>query len=299
MTWSPCALCPRRCGAERTANRRGYCGAGTTVELFRYGPHHGEEPPISGTRGSGTVFFSRCTMRCLYCQNFPWSQGGVGDEYGVGDLGRIFLELAESGCHNWNLVSPTPWLPAIIDGLALARAGGHSLPVVYNTSGYERTETLRELDGRVDIYLTDLRYARDESAVEGSDARGYVEVARAALRTMWEQVGPLATDADLVARRGTICRLLILPGKADEAVANLEWAAATIGTELAVSVMAQYTPAHKAPGNGEWGRGITRREYDQVVEAVSDFGFDRGWVQAYGEPTPEGLLGCNMRPGGA
>lgn len=291
-----CDLCPRTCGVNRAAGQQGYCRAGHALEVYRYGLHEGEEPPVSGTRGSGTVFFSRCTLRCLYCQNYPWSQEGKGRRLGVNDLAAVLAELAEKGCHNWNLVSPTPWLPLIYDAWSVVIARGMRRPLVYNTSGFERVETVRALEGWVDVYLTDLRYARPETAVAGSDGKGYVEAARAALREMWRQTGPLRTDAEGVAERGTICRILVLPGLADEAIANLTWLAEAVGTELPVSVMAQYTPAFKAAGQAPWNRRPTEAEYGRVVEAVERLGFATGWVQEYETPSPERLVGFNMRP---
>lgn len=294
---SPCRLCPRRCGVDRPAGRTGYCGAGARPQVFRSGPHAGEEPPISGERGSGTVFFSRCTLRCAYCQNHPWSQEGQGEEWTEAELVRELVRLRERGCHNWNLVSPTPWWPWILPALAAARETGR-LPVVVNTSGYERVELIEALRDEVEIYLADLRYARPETAAAASDAADYVAVSRAALKAMWEAVGPLETDAEGIARRGLIGRVLILPGHAGEAVESLEWLAREIGTGLAVSVMAQYTPAYRARTRAPWNRGITMTEYQLVTEAMESLGFALGWVQEFGGPPPDGLLGHTM-PAGA
>jgi putative pyruvate formate lyase activating enzyme len=266
------------------------------VELYRFGAHQGEEPPVSGTRGSGTVFFSRCTLRCRYCQNYPWSQEGQGREVDEAALAGVLEELRGRGCHNWNLVSPTPWLPWIHAAWQRVTRTGPALPLVYNTSGYERVDVVRALEGWVNVYLTDLRYATPASAAEGSACEGYVEAARAAFREMWRQTGPLVLDEDGLARRGTICRLLVLPGRADEAVANLAWLADTAGTRVPVSVMSQYTPAYRAVGEGDWGRRPTAEEYGRVVEAVENFGFDEGWVQEYDAPPPEDLVGFKMRP---
>jgi len=290
-----CRLCPRCCGADRLSGQKGFCGAGDAPRVFRRGPHHGEEPPLSGTRGSGTVFFSRCTLACLYCQNFPWSQEGRGADWPPGRLAETLRELRRAGCHNWNMVSPTPWLPWIVEALEAAKRDGPGLPVVYNTSGFERPQVLRALAGTVDVYLTDLRYARAASAAEGSGFGGYAETAREALRVMWAQAGPLRTDADGIATGGTICRLLVLPNRADEAVANLEWIAATVGTELAVSVMAQYVPAHRAAATPSWERPVTREEYGRVCDAAERLGFDNGWIQDFGRRTPDELVGYRMR----
>ena len=266
--------------------------------MYRYGAHGGEEPPISGSRGSGAVFFSRCTLRCLYCQNYPWSQDGRGDAYTPEDLAGILNRLRAEGCHNWNLVSPTPWLPMIGAALRLAGAAGQRLPVVYNTSGYERVETLRGLDGMADVYLTDLRYATEASARRGSGAADYVNASRAALREMWRQKGPLELGADGLARRGVICRILILPGLAREACQSLEWLAGAVGTRVAVSVMAQYTPAYRAAGLAEWGRPITRAEYDAVCRAAERLGFGEGWIQDFGGAGDTALAGYRMAPRG-
>lgn len=293
-----CRLCPRQCGVNREAGKRGYCGAGAEVELYRYGPHYGEEPPVSGTRGSGTVFFSRCTMRCLYCQNHPWSQGGAGRIVRVEELAEVLESLAAAGCHNWNLVSPTPWLPRIREALGLAKRHGADLPVGYNTSGFESGDTLRALEGWVHVYLTDLRYARPESAQAGSGTPEYPAVARAAIKEMRRLAGPLRLDAEGRVASGVICRILILPGLAEEAAENLKWLAAEVGIEgVAVSVMAQYTPVHKAAGMTPWNRGISREEYDMVCKTTETLGFPMGWLQEYGMPPPEGLLGETMRPG--
>ena len=295
-TLMACELCPRRCRVARGGGARGYCKAGDTTEIFRYGRHDGEEPPVSGTRGSGAVFFSRCTLRCLYCQNYPWSQEGAGRPYDVDGLTAVMDSLRAQGCHNWNLVSPTPWLPWAMEARERARRTGPDLPIVYNTSGYERLETLRALEGWVQVYLTDLRYARPESAAEGSDAAGYVASARAALLEMWRQTGPLVCDAEGVARQGTICRLLVLPGRAQEAVENLAWLAEHVGPAIAVSVMAQYTPAHRAVGRDPWSRRLTREEYEPVVEALEAHDFGTGWVQDLEMPSPDELVGYRMSP---
>ena len=295
LSLSNCRLCPRECGVDRAAGRLGYCRAGARTEIYRYGVHRGEEPPVSGERGSGAIFFSRCTMRCLYCQNHPWSQGGEGRTYGEGELAEVFRSVAAEGCHNWNLVSPTPWLPQILEALDAVEADGISLPVVYNTSGFERVEVLDELGDRVDVYLTDLRYSREESAALGSGAPGYVAAAREAMKAMWRLAGPLALDGGGVAVRGVICRILILPGRAAEAVENLRWLAEEIGTEVAVSVMAQYTPTHRATGCPPWDRLIAAEEYEAVCREVEALGFGNGWIQEFGLPPPDGLLGADMK----
>jgi putative pyruvate formate lyase activating enzyme len=265
--------------------------------VYRYGAHHGEEPPVSGTHGSGTVFFSRCTLRCLYCQNYPWSQEGRGEVYGDEALAGVFRELTAEGCHNVNLVSPTPWLPQIAAALDRTAGLGERPRVVYNTSGYERSETLAWFGGRVDIFLTDLRYADPASAQAGSGRADYVDVARAALVEMWRLSGPLRIDADGVGERGTICRILVLPERAGEAVENLRWIAATLGTEVPVSVMSQYTPAYLAVGRAGWSRRVTSAEYALVSAEAERLGFTQGWIQDFEQAPETDLAGFRMRPG--
>lgn len=282
---------------NREAGQRGYCQAGAKPRVFRYGPHFGEEPPLTGTKGSGAVFFSHCTMRCIYCQNHPWSQGGNGDDLTVGQLSDIFRGLAEKGCHNWNLVSPTPWLPAIREAVSPLIHAGISLPFVYNTSGFEATEALEAYSDLADIALIDLRYSRGETAAEASGAPGYVETAREAMRWFWKKLGPLEVDGAGIAKRGVICRLLILPGHADEAVENLQWLAAEIGTGVSVSVMAQYTPVYTALEREGWKRKISRDEYERVTDEAFRLGFENGWIQDFEGEAPDDLLGQAMPAG--
>ncbi len=285
------------CGVNRLAGEHGFCRAGNELEIYRYAPHHGEEPPISGRKGSGTVFFSRCTLKCLYCQNYPWSQEGAGKKITVEKLAAILRELRDEGCHNWNLVSPTHWLPMIYSALESVKKDGKMLPVVYNTSGYERVATLRALEGMVDIYLADLRYARESTAGESSGAGNYVESAREALLEMWRQAGQLRMTPDGIGISGVICRILILPGMADEACESIRWLADNIGTDLALSVMAQYAPAYEAAkyARGEgWNRPISHDEYRQVCREVEKKGFTNGWVQDYNDRPNLELAGFNM-----
>ena len=279
------------------AGQLGFCKAGDQVRLYRYAPHHGEEPPISGERGSGTLFFSHCTLACLYCQNFPFSQYGQGELYDEDALVQVLRELANSGVHNWNLVSPTPWMPQITAALDRVRAEGITLPVVYNTSGYERRETLDAYAPWIDIYLSDLRYASAAVAAAGSRAEDYVVASRDALISMWERLGPLQCDENGVAISGVVCRLLVLPGFAEEVVDNLHWLSDTFGVSVPVSVMAQYQPAHRATECSPWNRQISRDEYNQVCEAVESLGFETGWVQEFSGRVDDGLLGYTMPQG--
>ena len=273
-----CELCPRRCG-----RRPGFCGAGDVPRVFRWGPHFGEEPPLTGVRGSGCVFFSRCTMKCLYCQNSPWSWKGAGEDKTVAELTAIFRELAvKDKVENWNLVSPTPYLPFIREAVRPLLAEGIRLPFVWNSSGYERVETLEAYRDLCDWALFDLRYARGKSAALYSGAPDYVAAARAAVT--WA-----AANAKL------IVRILVLPGLADEAIENLAWLASEVSNEVPVSVMAQYTPAYRALDCPPLDRPVTAEEYESVTEAAADFGFENGWIQDYAASDPKlALLGENM-----
>ena len=273
-----CELCPRRCG-----KRPGFCGAGGAPRVFRWGPHFGEEPPLTGTRGSGCVFFSRCTMKCLYCQNSPWSWKGKGVDKTIPELTAIFRELAlKDRVENWNLVSPTPYLPFIREAVQPLFDEGIRLPFVWNSSGYERVETLEEYRELCDFGLFDLRYSRNETAIAASGAPGYVEASRAAVRWAWE-------------KKNLIVRILVLHGHADEAIENLAWLATELSNEIPVSVMSQFTPAYKALETPPFDRKVTEEEYASVTEAAADFGFENGWIQGFGAADPKlALLGENM-----
>ena len=296
---SLCTLCPRQCSADRAAGQLGFCKAGAVTKLFRWGAHLGEEPPISGTKGSGTLFFSHCTLACLYCQNYTWSQEHRGSVYDAAGLATIMADLASQGCHNWNLVSPTPWLPFIKAAADIVKRLGFNLPFVYNTSGFERMEVVSDYRGLLDVVLTDLRYADPRTAAEASGNGDYVRQARDFVEWAWRNVGELECDGDGIARRGVICRLLVLPGRANEAIANLEWLAANLGTEIPISLMAQYTPVYKAASLAGWDRKVSREEYGLVTDRLESLGFENGWVQDLEESAQTGdLLGCAMPEGG-
>ncbi|MDR1185695.1 MAG: radical SAM protein [Coriobacteriales bacterium] len=240
-----CTLCPRACGANREAGERGICGADDTLLVARAALHHWEEPPISGNRGSGTVFFSNCSLRCVYCQNEPLSSGRVGRAITVERLAAIFSELAEQGAHNINLVTPTHYVPQILVALEMARERGTTLPVVYNTSGYEALPTLTRLAGLVDIYLTDFKYASAALATRYSQAPDYPAVALKALQAMVEQTseaGGYVLDEAGILQTGVVVRHLMLPGQLEDSKAVLEMAYDAVGNQVCYSLMNQYTP---------------------------------------------------------
>ena len=281
---SQCRLCPRECGVDRLRGERGFCQAGAEPIVASWNVHPWEEPPISGTHGSGTIFFSGCTGRCLFCQNYPISQLGVGNTVSVQQLAEMMLELQDRGCHNINLVTPTHFVPQILAALELAIEGGLRLPLVYNTSGYERVETLQLLDGVVDIYLPDAKYADDETARRLSGFVRYVEANRAALREMFRQVGDeLVLDGEGIARRGLIVRHLVLPEGLAGTPEVLRWIAENLSPRVHVSLMDQYFPAHKAVGHPVLGRKITAEEYAEALRAFEEAGLTNGWMQEHEE----------------
>ena len=244
---------------------------------------------MTGERGSGCVFFSRCTMKCLYCQNSPWSWRGEGVDKTIPELTAIFRELAvKDRVENWNLVSPTPYLPFIREAVKPLWGEGIRLPFVWNSSGYERVETLEEYGELCDWGLFDLRYSRNETALKASGTPDYVEHARSAIKWLWNRTIEQSNNR-------TIVRILVLPGHADEAIENLAWLATELSNEIPVSIMSQFTPAYKALQTPPFDRGVTEEEYASVTEAAADFGFENGWIQGFGAADPKlALLGENM-----
>ena len=273
-----CDLCPRRCGVNRRAGERGFCGARAQASVASHNRHDGEEPPISGTRGSGTIFLSHCTMRCVFCQNFPISQKGVGRQVGPLGLAERMLDLQRRGCHNVNFVTPTHYVHEILTALVLAVEKGFALPLVWNTSGFESLETLRLLDGVVAVYLPDIKYADNRMAEKYSSGRGYVEANRAALREMWRQVGPLELDEEGVARRGMIVRHLVLPGGIAGTADCLDFLAREISPHVHLALMSQYFPANRADEFPEINRRVSKKEYAPLVKQAERIGFS-GWIQ--------------------
>jgi len=281
--FSPCRLCPRTCGAEREEDRKGVCHAGKQIKIASQNLHFGEEPPISGLRGSGTVFFSGCTLKCLFCQNYPISQLFHGEFYSVEQLAAVFLSLQKRGAHNINLVSPTPYLHHIASALEIASSQGLNIPLVCNTSGYERVEVVAELADIVDIYLPDLKYgSSDDSRQLGlklSRVGDYFENAVGAIAEMFRQTGPLRLDEDEVALRGTVIRHLIIPGHPGNSVEVLRTIADSPFRSAWLSLMSQYFPAHRARGFPPFDRRLLPKEYRQVKDEALRLGLEDGWFQ--------------------
>jgi putative pyruvate formate lyase activating enzyme len=278
---SPCRLCPRNCAVRRDEGERGVCRLTDELRVYCCNLHHGEEPPISGTRGSGTVFFSGCNLRCVFCQNYAFSQGLQGEVITPAELAARMLALQTRGAHNINWVTPTPQLPQAVVALAIARAQGLTIPLVFNCSGYESLEVLRLLDGVVDIYLPDAKYADSEPARLYSGAPDYPDVNRAALKEMLRQVGHLQLDAQHIATRGLLIRHLILPDNLAGTPAVLRFIAEELGRDTAVSLMRQYFPAHRAREYPAIARQITWEEYEAALECFDALGLNTAYIQEW------------------
>lgn len=278
---SNCNLCPRQCGADRENGKSGICGvSGKNILAARAALHFWEEPCISGERGSGTVFFSGCPLRCVYCQNYQIASTEVGMEISEERLKEIFLELQEKGAHNINLVTPTHYTPEIIRAIRNAKEQGLRLPIVYNCSGYEKVETLKMLKGIVNVYLTDFKYMERETAVRYSKAPDYPEIARAALKEMMNQTGEAKFDENGIMQSGVIVRHLLLPGHVRNARAVVKYVYETYGDQLYLSLMNQYTPLPQVKKEfPELDRRVTEREYQRLISYALEIGVENAFIQ--------------------
>ena len=278
-----CDICPRECKVNRLAGERGFCHSARLPVVSAVCAHHGEEPAISGTKGSGAIFFGNCNLRCVYCQNYQISQNWEKQQSREMDFsalaGHMLYLQDELGCHNINFVSPSHFVPQLVRAVLEAVPLGLKLPLVYNTNGYDSLESLRALEGIISIYLPDLRYASDEWAVKFSQAPHYVTHARAAIKEMYRQVGELVLDEEGLAQKGLIVRHLILPGGLAGSPASLTWLSEEISPAVTVSIMSQYFPAHRAPSFSSLARKISQSEYSEVIELVNRLGLENGWLQ--------------------
>jgi putative pyruvate formate lyase activating enzyme len=274
-----CDLCPHACGVNRLAGEVGICGGGRSPRIASANIHRGEEPPISGSRGSGTIFLSGCTLNCRFCQNFPISQLRNGTDLSTGQLAEKMLGLQKKGAHNINFVTPSHFTPQILAALYLAIRKGFQLPIVWNTSGYERLDTLALLDGVVDIYLPDMKYVSKEQALLLSAAPDYPAVNRVAVAEMLRQVGHLECDDEGIALRGLIIRHLVLPEGRAGSCETIDFIAEKLGAETHVALMSQYFPAHLAAETQGIARRVSAEEYREAVEALEECGLENGWVQ--------------------
>lgn len=289
-----CQICPRRCGVNRLNGKFGFCKTAQNPKIYSFQAHHGEEPPVSGTEGSGTIFFSHCNMGCVYCQNYEFSQLGAGKEYTFEQLAEIMLKLQETGCHNINLVTPTHVLPQILKSLELAIPQGLKIPLVYNTSGYELPEVIKLLDGIVDIYLADSRYGDNLMAKELSQAPDYVECNQQALKEMHRQVGIAQFSDEGLIKRGLIIRHLVLPNQACATEKIMKFIAEELSEDVYISLMSQYLPYHKASGYAKINRRLKAPEYEEAKQILEKYHLLNGWIQeSYGQ---ERFAGVNIKP---
>jgi putative pyruvate formate lyase activating enzyme len=272
-----CELCPRRCRANRLEGKKGYCKSGKELIISSYGPHFGEEPEITGRNGSGTIFLTNCNLLCIYCQNYEISHLGYGEEVSIGEAAEMMLNLQSRGCHNINLVTPTHFTPQLVKAISVAAGRGLKLPIFWNCSGYENVETIKLLDGIVDIYKPDIKYSGSEPAKKYSNAPDYFERCKEAVREMHRQVGDLKVDERGIAFRGLLTRHLILPNNLAGSEKVLEFIAEELSKTCYVNIMAQYRPCGRAYEYEELGRRPTSTEYIKVVNYARKLGLHRGF----------------------
>lgn len=282
-----CMLCPRKCGVDRLEHK-GYCGEQASVRVARASLHMWEEPCISGTAGSGTVFFSGCPMKCVFCQNRKIALGNQGKELTIEQLSELFLLLQSKGANNINLVTPTHFVPQIAESLRKAKDKGLSLPVVYNTSSYEMPKTLQMLDGLVDIYLPDLKYFSDELSLRYSNAPDYFDIASYAIKEMFGQIGKSVFEGELM-KRGVIVRHMVMPGCTRDSKKIVKYLHDTYGEDIYISIMNQYTPPKNLEHFPEIARKVTGREYARVVDYAIEIGVENAFIQE-GEAAEESFI---------
>ena len=277
-----CKLCPRNCGANRLKEKRGFCGALDKVKVARAALHYWEEPCISGNVGSGTVFFSHCTLKCVFCQNYNISQCEWGKEITIERLSEIFLELQEKGALNINLVTPTHYVPQIIEALKLAKSKGLKLPIIYNSSGYEKVETIKLLKGYIDVYLPDIKYFDSKYSSKYSKANSYFELAIEAVKEMVNQVGEVEFDKDGIIKKGVIIRHLMLPGLLFDSKKIIDNIYKNFGDKVYISIMNQYTPLENVEDYPELNKSLNKKHYDAIIDYALNIGVKNGFIQEDG-----------------
>lgn len=277
-----CEVCPHRCKIDRTKNQIGRCKSKDTVKVAIASIHKFEEPCISGRNGSGTVFFSNCNLLCEFCQNYEISQQGLGKEISVERLAEIFIEQQLRGAENINLVSPTSYAVQIIEAIKIAKSKGLKIPIIYNTNGYENVETIKLLNGYIDVYLPDLKYAENDLAKKYSKIENYFEIATSAIKEMYRQVGENEYDENGIIKAGIIIRHLILPNHTENSKKVLKWIAENMPKNITVSVMAQYFPTYKAKEIKDINRKITKYEYQKIENYLYSLDLENGYIQEMG-----------------
>ena len=284
-----CRLCPRNCGANRLQGQHGICGTDSEMRIARAALHFWEEPCISGEAGSGAVFFCGCSLHCRYCQNAEISGGRHGIAVSVEELKETLLHLAGQGANNINLVTAGHYTPSVVRALEMGRAEGLCIPVVWNSSGYEKPETLRMLDGLVDVYLPDFKYPDGRVAAEYSAAPDYPERAKEAISEMFRQTGPVVYDENGLLKKGVLVRHLLLPGHVRQAKDAVAYLLKTYGNSVSLSLMSQYTPVQRVKNDPLLGRRVTKREYERLLDYALELGMENGYLQE-GEAAKESFI---------
>lgn len=285
-----CTICPHECKCNRNQKEIGRCKATEKIKIALSSIHHFEEPCISGKNGSGTIFFSNCNLHCVYCQNYEISQQGRGKEIEIKELAKIFLEQQNQKAENINLVTPTSYVPQIIEAIKIAKKKGLSIPIIYNTNGYEKVETLKKLEGYIDVYLPDLKYYEDEMAKKYSKISQYFPIATKAIKEMYRQVGSPKFDENGMIRKGLMIRHLILPNHIENSKKILKWIKENIDEKVYINIMAQYFPTYQAKEKEEYkklNRKLTKEEYRKIENYVYDLNIENGYIQELGEHEEE------------
>lgn len=289
-----CSLCPHNCKVNRLEGKKGRCKCDNTLKIALASLHKFEEPCISGTNGSGTVFFTNCNLNCIYCQNYEISQGGKGKEITMQTLADIFIKQQEKGAHNINLVTPTMYVYQIIEAIKLARKNGLKIPIIYNSNGYENVETIKMLNGYIDVYLPDLKYYTNELSKKYSNVDNYFEVATNAIKEMYSQVGNAVFDDNEIIQKGVIIRHLVLPNHIQNTKNILKWINENLPKDIYVSVMAQYFPTYKAKNDSLINRKLNKKEYKEVLNYLYSLDLQNGYIQELGSHEEEYVPNFNL-----
>lgn len=290
-----CMLCPRNCGVDRATGKTGFCKSDSSIKVARVSLHHWEEPCISGEHGSGTIFFSECNLKCVFCQNNDISHKGVGMNISIKRLSEIFLEQQSRGAHNINLVTPTHFVPQIIEAINISRNNGLTLPIVYNSNGYENLNTIKDLEGYIDIYLPDLKYFDDKYSIKYSNAPNYFETASKAIEEMYKQVGEPIFDANGMMKKGVIIRHLMLPGLLFDSKKVIDYIYKTFGDKIYISLMNQYTPVNNLGMYPEINKPLNPKHYESLIDYCISLGIKNAFIQEEGTVSESFIPNFDLR----
>lgn len=290
-----CMLCPRNCGVNRLDKELGFCKSGALIKVARVSLHHWEEPCISGEKGSGTVFFSECNLKCVFCQNNAFSHSGVGKEISIERLSEIFMEQQERGANNINLVTPTHFVPQIIEAIKLSRKKGLLLPIVYNSNGYENVDTIKALRGYIDIYLPDLKYFEDKYAIKYSHSPNYFSIASKAIEEMFSQVGAAEFHYNGLIKKGVIIRHLMLPGLLFDSKKVIDYIYTTFGDNVYISLMNQYTPVNNLESYPEINKSLNPKHYESLIDYCINLGIKNAFIQEEGTVSDSFIPNFDLR----